>query len=312
MHTRMSVPNHIAGKGLFRIGGAVLFGAGIIGIAFFIQHRTLLKAEAQTPALVVARGDVRTIQPALDTDGDGFPDWEEALLGTDPRAYTSPEEARPAAATTTEPYAPPTTLTARFSEQFLENIIRTGGGQPMTDEQKAQLVAQSVGTLAVETADRLYTQADIKSIADNDLAALHTYGNALGDVFLTSSEAHEPELTILGRAVQANDPRPLAGLKPIEDAYAGMIRAILRVETPSSMAKEHVALVNALVAIQTDIAAMREMFTDPLASLVRIRRYEDDARGLADALDSIRVALEKSGVAYASGEPGIMLFSLRP
>lgn len=299
-------------ESVFRVGGAILFGAGLVGVTFFVQKNTNVGEATEAPALIVARDDIRTIQPAEDTDGDGFPNWEEMLLGTDPRAYTSPKEAHPATATTTEPYTPPTTITGRFSEQFLENIIRTGAGQPMTEEQKAKLVEQSIDTLAVETADRLYTQADITSIANNDLAALHTYGNALGDVFLTDAQEHEPELAILERATKDNDPKVLAQLKPIEEAYVGMIRAVLHVETPSSMAREHVALVNALVSIQTDIAAMQEMFTDPLASFVRIRRYEDDARALASALDNIRVALEKSGVAYASGESGIVLFSLRP
>ena len=299
-------------ESVFRVGGAILLGAELIGVAFFVQHRNLTKAEAQVPALVVARGDVRTVQPALDTDEDGFPDWEEELRGTDPHTYTTSEEMYPVAATSSESYTPPTTITGRFSEQFLENMIRTGAGEPMTAEQKAGLVDQSVNTLAAETADRLYTRGDITIVADRDTTALHTYGNALGDVFLTSSATHEPELTILGKAVQANDPAMLDGLKPIEAAYTGMLRAVLLVETPSGVATQQVGLVNALSLIHADIAAMQEVFTDPLGSLMRIRRYEEDARALAVALDAIRTALEKNGIAYTSEEPGLLLFSLRP
>ena len=297
-------------ESVFRVGGAMLLGAGLVGGAFVIQKKAA--ADEETPVLVVARGDVRTVQPALDTDEDGFPDWEETLRGTDPRAYTTAEEMYPADATSSEPYTPPTTITDRFAERFLENMIRTGAGEPMTEEQKARLVEESVNTLSAETADRLYTRGDITIVADNDTAALHTYGNALGELFLTPSVAHEPELIILGKAVQANDPAVLDGLKPIEAAYAGMLRAVLLLETPSGVAAEQVGLVNALSLVRADIAAMQEVFTDPLGSLMRIRRYEDDARGLAFALDNIRIALEKNSIAYTSEEPGLIFFSLRP
>ncbi len=160
--------------------------------------------------------------------------------------------------------------------------------------------------------DKLYTQADIKSVAQNDLAALREYGNALADVFLTKSTKNEPELVILDRATQKNDPEEFKKLKPIEQAYAGMVKSVLAVETPSSLSRQQVDLINALSLIQSDIAAMQKVFSDPLPSLVHIKRYQEDGKGLFTALDNIRTALEKSGVVYTSGEAGLILFSLRP
>lgn len=298
-------------ESVFRVGGAVLVGAGLVGIAFFVEQSGASES-LPAAAVVVARGDVRTIAPTSDADGDHIPDWEEALRGTDPQTYTTLTETSPTPATTTDSYARPTTLTDQFAERFLENIIRTRAGEPMTEEQKVALVEQSVNTLTAETRDTLYTQADIKSVADNDLVALHEYGNALGDLFLTGSSAHEPELVILERATTENNPEALKALQPIEDAYASMVKGVLAVETPSALAQQHVGLLNALAMIRADIAAMQEIFTDPLGSLVRVRRYTSDGRALFDALDNIRAALERSGIVYTSGESGIILFSLRP
>lgn len=299
-------------ESVFRVGGAIFAGVGLIGGAFFVQNRSNADELAQVPAVVVARGDVRTMQPALDNDGDSIPDWEEVLRGTDPLAYTKPSETTPAPATTTDPYTPPTTVTDRFAQQFLENMLRTGAGKEMTEEDKAKIVNDSIGDLSAQIRDTLYTQADVKSVAQNDLAAFREYGNALGDLFLTPSTTHEPELVILERATTENNPEVLKALEPIEDAYAGMVRSILTVETPSALAKQQVDLLNALLMIQADLAAMQEVFTDPLGSLVRVRRYKDDGKALFYALDNIRTALEKSGIVYTSGESGLILFSLRP
>ena len=296
-------------RSIFRVGGAIVVGAGLIGIAFFVQHRSNASTPAETAALIAARSDVRTVQSPTDSDNDGLPDWEEALRGTDPNVYTKITE--PEAATSSEPYTPPTTITDRFAQQFLEKIIRTSAGGTMTEDEKAQLVNDSVGMLAGEIHDTLYTQGDIQSVGDNDLAAIREYGNAVGDIFLATNN-NANKMLILNRAVQNQNPEVLKQLKPIEMVYAGRIKNLLAVETPTSIAPQHVALINALSLIRSDIAAMQQVFTDPLGSLVRIKRYEEDAKSLYYAFENIRSALEKNGVTYTSGESGIFLFSLRP
>lgn len=312
-HVVMNFVMNFLGESIFRVGGAMVVGAVLIGIAFFIQHQSSADENTEVPATVVARGDVRTVQPALDSDKDSIPDWEEVLRGTDPHTYTKPTEATEVPATTTDPYTPPTTVTDRFAEQFLEDIVRSGAGTDITEEDKAQLVSKSISTLTAETKDRLYTRADIKSVADNDLAALHTYGNELSTIIGKPATTNENELLIFERAVvKENNPEVLKELQPIAQAYIDMISGLLLLETPSTLSKQHVDLLNTLVMIHTDIVAMQEAFSDPLRALVRVKRYYDDAQGLFYALDNIRTALEARGVVYTSTEPGIFLFSLRP
>lgn len=289
-----------------------MFGVGLIGIAFFVQRRSNADEFVRTPAFVVAQGDVRTVQTAQDTDGDKIPDWEEALNGTDPRVYTKQTAPTPKPAVTTDPYTPPTTLTDRFAEQFFENMVRTGAGKTMTAEEKAKIVNDSISELSGQIQDILYTQADIKSVANSDLATLHTYGNELGDVLIKNSIHNESEWVIFGRAVKGHNPEALKPLKAIESAYAGMIGGLLLLEIPSSFVKQQVDLLNTLSMVHADIIAMQGVFTDPLGALVRIKRYKDDAKGLFYALDNIRTALEARGIAYTNDEPGIFLFSLRP
>lgn len=295
---------------MFRVLGAIVFAAGLIGAAFFVGRNDTSDALAEIPAVVVARGDVRTVQPAIDTDEDGIPDWEEQLRGTDPHTYTMLATTTPQ--TPEEPYMPPATVTGQFAEQFLETVVRNGAGKDLTAEEQAAIVNQSIGTLEAETRDTLYTLADIKSIVQNDLAALRTYGNEVGGALMRNSIKNENEFIILERAVTQNNPDELKALGPIKHAYGGMIRSLLALETPTNVAKQHVDLINTLSMVQADIVAMENAFTDPLAALVRIKRYKDDAAGLFYAIDNIRLALEARGIVYTSDEPGIFLFSFRP
>ncbi len=296
-------------RSIFRVGGAILIGAGIVGGVLIVKHRSEYAQSADTPALVVARGDVRSVQPAIDSDKDGIPDWEETLRGTDPQKYTTLSQDTSTSATTT-PYTPPVTLTGQFSEHFLENILRSGAGKTMTKEEQDAVVQQSLGALDSLPQDKRYTQLDIKSIADNSLGSLRAYGNAVGDILKKNSIHNRHELVIVFEATKSADPTRLQELLPIERAYAGMIRDMLLLEAPSNLAKQHVDLLNALSIIHGGLVAMQQIFSDPLPSLVRVQRYEEDAKGLWYGLTNIRAMLETQHIAYTSGEPGVILFSI--
>jgi hypothetical protein len=299
-------------ESVFRVGGAILFGFALVGGALFVQKNAAARAAMDAaPAMVIARGDVRATAPALDSDKDGLPDWEEALRGTDPHTYTMLATTTENEATSTQEYQTPTTLTDRFAETFLKDMIRTGAGKTMTAEEQAALVGRSVEAIAGAAKEKLYTQASIKSTAGNDLIALHDYGNRLGALLLVKSSG-ENELSIMQRATTGHDQDALKELTPIADGYARMERALLALETPGVLARQHVDLVNSIAMVRADVAAMQNVFDDPISALVHLRRHPDDARRLLYAINNIRAALEANGVAFTSDEPGIFLFSLRP
>lgn len=293
-----------------RVGGAILFGAVLIGGAFFMQGRsTDMPQEAAT---IVTRGDVRTTQQTTDRDGDGIPDWEEALRGTDPDTFTTIAEATTTEATAETIYTPPETLTDRFAQDFLEDIIRTGAGREMSQEEQAALVENALGTLSVNTKTPLYTQADITITRDNSLAALRQYGNVVAEILEHRSVPTENELVLLYRATTEENAEPLETLGTVRDAYQHMAQDLLKTPAPSNLARVHVDLINALTVLGDNVAAMAQTLEDPLRALVHARRHPDDATNLFYALDNVRTELERRGVVYTQEEPGIFLFSLRP
>ena len=303
---------HFLPESVFRVGGAALLGAALIGGALFAQKKTSAEAMVELPAVVVARGNIRALARAPDGDNDGLTDWEEAMRGTNPQTKTVLASTTPASEETAEPYEPPQTVTGQFAQRFFESMVRASGGGDIAPEKREALVGNAIDTLAAQTRDALYTQADIKSTAESSVEALRAYGNALGAIMLSQEVQNENELAIFERAVTTNAPKQLEKLAPIAEAYTAIIRETRALATPQSLARAHVDLLNALAMVHTDIVAMQNGLNDPLAALVRVKRYHDDALGLATALDNTRAALEARGIAYTNEETGIFLFSLRP
>lgn len=300
-------------EGRTRIIGALAISAVLIGGVLLLEHRT---DTAPTPpvAAVALSGerarDVRATQPTLDTDGDGYPDWEEELRGTDPFTPTTLKTA--SSTDEGEPYEPPTTLTGRFAEDFLEGLITESAGRELTDEEKVAFAADAAADLAKAVPDKLYTRADLRIVADTSTTARREYGNTVGSILIAHNVESDSELEILKQALSSNNPELLAQLTTIANAYGRIVRDLAATPAPTSLAKEHLDLVNTFSIIETGIRAMGTTFDDPLKSLLRIQRYQEDAAGLFYAIDNLRAALEKSGIAYTSDEPGIVLFSLRP
>ncbi len=116
------------------------------------------------------------------------------------------------------------------------------------------------------------------------------------------------EASILAQALEMNDPEILIRLIPIRESYEHILADSLLIPVPQSLAEVHLDLVNTYEAILTDIRAMEQAFADPLYTLARMKRYEDDALALVYAFANILIEIKASGVIYANDEPGAFLY----
>ena len=107
----------------------------------------------------------------------------------------------------------------------------------------------------------------------------------MGGILINNNVANnEGELTILQRAMQAEDPTILAELQPLAAMYKNMRDQSLNTPVPEAFKKEHLDLVNVYHALYMNITGMEQDITDPTTALLRIKRYQDDATGLALSL----------------------------
>ncbi len=220
--------------------------------------------------------------PVQDNDNDGLPDWQDTL-----NIHTIDLSLPPSA----------TTKTSELAAELAAQMTIPGSN--------AQSIMAEVGPdLAQASIDDPYELDDIVVSSDNSLLALRQYGNRVAAVAINNAPpvGTEDELTILNRAFTRNDPAVLRGLDPTIASYEKMLKEMLATSVPSSLATEHLALINTYQALTNDIKSFREVFSDALPAMLRFRRYSADAESLYVAISSIYLKLDRNGIQWSNAD----------
>ena len=280
-----------------RIGGAIALGTLIILASFHISKQTT----ADQQAFVIAATPREPIE-TNDFDNDGTPDREEHLADRVFKSIELPVSAD--IATEDSSYTPPTTLTGKFSEAFLQDYLQGKmDGQDFSDP--TAFVDTAIKAIERNAESKRYSISEIFPIPTTPESA-HSYGNTLQAITSQHSnpQVTENEMVILQRALEAQDPELLKPLNTIGNSYAGIIADTLSMPVPDAFIVEHIAILNAYEEIYTDIRAGELAFIDPLYTLARVRDYETHATTLLNAFIALAKALAREGVIYTSNEPG--------
>lgn len=269
--------------------------ASCLGLFFVFGAFVLSSDETYAepdPRLTAVTGPApeREYIPVQDTDGDGTADWKKLL----PRATNWLT-----ASTTGTTTAATSTHTELFAKQTLEQLMNAGiyGAYGNNTDTILAYSNEFINKLAV---DELYTESDIIVSQNTSETALRAYGNRVAGITIENSVDREieSELSILNQATQTQDPESLADLMIIAAAYEQIVYDMLATQVPYTYTKEHLDLINTYNAILVDIRAMQQVFTDPLYALVRVKRYEEDGKGLFQAVTNLYVKLHQDGIRW--------------
>jgi len=290
-------------KSTYRIGGALALGIVIIFGAFYMKD-TISADQAGT--VVVSQAPLRTIIPVTDANSDGTPDWQNEL-GV--RAFKTIEVPTSSTTKSTEPYTPPTTLTGKFSEAFMQDYLEGKiSGKDFSDP--TAFIGTALQAIDANTQSKKHSQIELTIIPDSP-EAIRNYGNQVADMLKSHAKQNENEAIILQRALAANDPELLKPLVPIREVYEATIPDMLAIPVPTSLVSAHLNLLNAFEAILTDVSAMQLAFSDPLFALARAKGYSEDSAQLLNGFKEVGTVLTSKGVTYANDESGafFMIFS---
>lgn len=286
-----------------RIIGAILLGTTIISTALIIKGEPETLAEVTVvngEAIVVTAAPDRNPIPIADSNGDGVPDWQEALQVTDALEIRD----------TTTTFIPPETLTDQFALEFFEQMVRNQNYGEF-GKSPEELVATFSTSLANEAVDEVIGLDRIVTSGDNSPEALAAYGEAVARVILAHDDpSNENEAVILERALRDNNPDELAKLDGKIAVYSSLLKETLVIPAPNSVSREHLILVNAYQAILTDLYAMRDAFADPMLALLRMKRYQEDATTLATAITAIATKLVAGGATWPPSSPVFQIISI--
>ncbi len=277
-----------------RIAGALLLGAILIAGTLVLRTDTDIQQKTQTSDVaVVTKAPPRSPINTLDENNDGVPDWQEALLVTEALQVAS----------TTETYKTPDTLTEQFALTFFKDMVRAKNYGAFGDSQQ-DLVTKASASLAQKAADTLISQNDIQIANDDSLEYQKIYTEQVAVIINTYSQNNtESETQILEQALRTQSEQELVKLDPIIGTYTQYLEETKKLPVPPSLLQEHLNLLNSYQAIREDIKAMRSAFSDPMLTLIRMKRYQDDVDGLYLSITGLYTKAMQNGVQWDKNSP---------
>lgn len=268
---------------------------------------------------------------AEDSDKDGLVNWEETLWGSDPAVADSDKDGtsdgeevklgrnpiKPGpndvftGASIDEKIKAITavdqdkTLTGQVSRDFFATYIQAKqSGVALDAETQTKIIEQTFINRNFSVPVKEYTITDLNIGQDN----LREYGNDLGKAFQTGlAKDPETEIQILQAALASSLESDLARLDPIIAGYKSIIANAAKVKTPKEMAATHVALLNGLSHVLSDIEGFRKILSDPLVGLGGVTNYYQDVDAMQKAIFDITAMFAQRNVTFKQDEYGYVL-----
>lgn len=258
------------------------------------RQNTALKVENQTLTELIQN----------DTDGDGIPDWEEALWGTDKNKkitfndtsdITYINNKKKELKIEQSVNQTKLTETEKFAREFFASYsAMKSSGQ--VDNNTINSFSNALGQKIVNPnlIDR-YSQTDLKINNKNDSATKQKY-YATVKILLKSYQSLGigDELDIVNKELAANSATGLtsntdqyAKLSVIANAYQDFAKKIItELEVPQTLVPYHLQIANSANNTGISVLNMAKVISDPivgLSGLSQYRKYSDDlVKAVAD------------------------------
>lgn len=323
----------------WRVPAAILFSAALVVGAYVlaggIKSPTLAEASAETALL-------RALA-TRDSNGDGLPDWQNALYGiplnsttTDyfnlgmtngeavarglivPKAIAElPVATSSGDATVIDPSLPPTspsgTLTDTFAKSFFALYLeakRANGGAELLPSQTDTLAVQALDALsALVTAAADYKSPSDVTVSGSGAEALKIFAAEVEAVMqknMGASGATKSELLYLQDAVERKDASALTGLVALAKMYRDTAAGLATLPVPQEVASDHLVFVNALMRLSGIVSDFARVNTDPLAAVLALKLYAEPGQALVDALTHMGGVYAFAGITLPLGMPGAL------
>jgi hypothetical protein len=308
------------------IVGAYIFSTP--GLAFFSVNNVnaqstqdLLKAYAQK-----------------DSDGDGLPDWEEALYGTDPNnahsispIYTdgqavamglikprfSVQGSSVSASSTDVSNLPGTTPAAgSMTDQFAQNIfsqyISQSDGTDPTPDQISALAQSAIQNVVQQRSTQDAYVLSQEKIQGTGPDALKTYASAAQDAVSNKTPSTlKNEIDFFSDAMATtSNQTDIDHLKMIGNSLTQTAARLISVPVPTEAQSAQLALSNSFAHLGQDVTDMSYLNTDPLRAYLGLSSYQQDSMPMLQALSQMSGVFDSEQVSLAENDPGYAFFHI--
>lgn len=316
----------------WRVLTATLFSVALVfGVYFFARG-------VESPPVAQASTESALLQAVAtkDSDNDGLPDWEEALYGTNPRVADSSRLGMtdgeavsrglivpvaiadvpgvPASGSST---ATPEddTLTTAFAKTFFTLYVAAKKAKDGGDLSEGEM--NDVATKALESlSSSVAPVPDFKSAKDIKVSgsgpdALKAFAVSAEAVLLkNTSIATTSEIRYLEHAIENDDEKAIPYIASIASAYRGSAAGLSVLPVPVELAKENLAVINALMRAGQVISDFTVVNSDPLVTMLALKQYPQAILGLGNAFIQIGTVYKAAGISLPAGTPGASFVNL--
>jgi hypothetical protein len=297
----------------------------VLGALWYVSSKNTGTDISLSPQ-ILAEKDASASTAALrqrsetDTDGDGLPDWQESLVGTDPLKADTDGDGTPDGAETyggRDPLAPgagnrtvaaetagvrtPTadlTLTDRLGRSFFTKYaeLRQTGLLDNPDLVNT-LTNQVIGASIYGTNPSQYSMKDVRVSPLSDPVTLEIYGQSLNRVLDEYSTA-KSEVVIARDACLTGNPEMLEEIDPIISNYQAMAEKLLAIPVPQPLAEAHLETINSLLTMKFVAESLRVSYVDPLRGIVGTDMYLRGVQRFVGALKMTNDYMQARAVSF--------------
>lgn len=308
--------------GALALAGVLIGGAYLVSDSAAFFKPNITNAES-TQAILQAYAQ-------KDSDGDGLPDWEESLYGTDSHnahsVNASLTDGQAVAQGLIKPKFSGSVPATASSTAFATIPGITAASGSLTDQFAqslfGQVISQSNGTEPSEADIANYAQKAIQDLVQNHAHqdtyllmnekvsgsgpdALTTYAIAVERAIEANKVSMDKgEVDYFSAAVNSNDQQALVSLKQIGNFYVAEGRGIMAISVPQEAQHAHLELANSLTRVGSDITDMSTFNTDPLRSYLGLAAYQNDSQSMAQAFADIASVFNSENITIQATQSG--------
>jgi hypothetical protein len=316
---------------------SVILIVGVFVLARGIEFPSVAQASAETALLqAIASKDV---------DGDGLPDWEEALYGTSPSVVDTfnlgmtdgeavakglivPKAIADMQITTATPtesngvdYAadgltPPNegTLTDSFAKNFFALYLtakEANGGKDLSPNQTSALAEQAIGQFIQNFVPAsAFKKAEDLKVAGTGSDAMRAFAVAAEAVLKkNATSATMSEIEYFQSAIQG-DTSAVTHLTALAKMYRDTAAGFAVLPVPSELAATHLVIVNSIMRLGTIDADFARVNSDPLAAMLALQQYRETELAAEQAFTTLYRIYAANGIVLQRGAPGAAFVNL--
>lgn len=278
-------------RGSVTVLAALSIALLLVAVGYKVAHRDV---DAEIVKNIIASPSFSAPLFETDSDGDGLPDWQEALLGTDPNDPDSDGDGSPdtfaARKSETKSNSSPSPSSSPadiLGERLMSEYLSLKESGAYTDA-RGQLIGEKLASNLRANAEFIpYAAGDFTTTNDLSYERMLAYRAAMRDALAPMLSLGEAEFVIYARYVESKDAAAIQELLEVSDVYATAAKATSKIVVPKDVLDTHAEVVNALSFYAAVLSEMVTYAYDPVASFALLRTYSEAEKHLFTSFDTL-------------------------